>query len=163
MAYTPNPDREIKGGKAVVSAQELADFKEKFGKDKTLRDLLNADKGLQRKLVIPKAMRNLPNNENDPNLEDKTSSLMDTFKIPSRDYAKEASIKTDAMRNASREDFKQGLKSYADYAEDIAAAKKMSSGGKVSSASSRGDGIAQRGKTRGKIVMCGGGMTKGKR
>lgn len=31
------------------------------------------------------------------------------------------------------------------------AAKKMASGGKVSSASSRGDGIAQRGKTRGKM------------
>jgi hypothetical protein len=36
-------------------------------------------------------------------------------------------------------------------------------GGKVSSASSRGDGIAQRGKTRGKMIMCGGGMIKGKK
>jgi hypothetical protein len=34
---------------------------------------------------------------------------------------------------------------------------KMSSGG---SASSRADGIAQRGKTKGTMVMCGGGMTK---
>ena len=32
--------------------------------------------------------------------------------------------------------------------------KKMAKGG---TASSRGDGIAQRGKTRGKIIMCGGG------
>jgi hypothetical protein len=30
-------------------------------------------------------------------------------------------------------------------------------GGKVSSASSRADGIAQRGKTKGTMVMCGGG------
>ena len=29
-------------------------------------------------------------------------------------------------------------------------------------ASKRGDGIAQRGKTRGTMVMCGGGMTKRK-
>ena len=36
-------------------------------------------------------------------------------------------------------------------------------GGKVSSASSRADGIAQRGKTRGTMVMCGGGMYKGKK
>lgn len=36
-------------------------------------------------------------------------------------------------------------------------------GGKVSSASKRADGIAQRGKTRGTMVMCGGGMTKGKK
>ena len=35
--------------------------------------------------------------------------------------------------------------------------KKMASGG---SASSRADGIAQRGKTRGTMVMCGGGMSK---
>jgi hypothetical protein len=33
----------------------------------------------------------------------------------------------------------------------------MKKGGKVSSASSRADGIAQRGKTRGKMIMCGGG------
>lgn len=32
-----------------------------------------------------------------------------------------------------------------------------SKGGSVSSASKRADGIAQRGKTRGKMVMCGGG------
>ena len=32
-------------------------------------------------------------------------------------------------------------------------------GGKVGSASKRGDGIAQRGKTRGKMIMCGGGRT----
>jgi hypothetical protein len=38
--------------------------------------------------------------------------------------------------------------------------KKMAKGG---SASSRADGIAQRGKTRGTMVMCGGGMAKGKR
>ena len=38
----------------------------------------------------------------------------------------------------------------------------MKSGGSVSSASKRGDGIAQRGKTRGTMVMCGGGMAKRK-
>lgn len=37
--------------------------------------------------------------------------------------------------------------------------KKLAKGG---SASSRADGIAQRGKTRGTIVMCGGGMSKRK-
>ena len=34
---------------------------------------------------------------------------------------------------------------------------------KGGTASSRADGIAQRGKTRGTMVMCGGGMAKGKR
>jgi hypothetical protein len=37
---------------------------------------------------------------------------------------------------------------------------KKAKGGKVGSASSRGDGCAQRGKTKGTIVMCGGGMAK---
>ena len=39
----------------------------------------------------------------------------------------------------------------------------MKRGGKVSSASKRADGIAQRGKTRGTMVMCGGGYMKGKK
>ena len=39
----------------------------------------------------------------------------------------------------------------------------MKKGGSVSSASSRGDGIAQRGKTKGTMVMCGGGMARGKK
>ena len=39
----------------------------------------------------------------------------------------------------------------------------MKKGGKVSSASSRADGIAKRGKTKGTMVMCGGGMAKGKK
>lgn len=38
----------------------------------------------------------------------------------------------------------------------------MKKGGSVRSASSRADGIAQRGKTKGTMVMCGGGMTRKK-
>ena len=126
MAYTPNPDRAIKGGKAMVSAQELADFKEKFGKDKTLRDLLNADKGLQRKLEIPKSMRKLPQNEPDQNIRDKTEGVMRTQNIPS--YI--TSIPDSEMKRGG-------------------AVKKMSSGG---SASSRADGCAVKGKTKGQMV-----------
>ena len=37
---------------------------------------------------------------------------------------------------------------------------KKAGGGSVSSASKRADGIATKGKTRGKIIMCGGGMYK---
>jgi hypothetical protein len=40
--------------------------------------------------------------------------------------------------------------------------KKLATGGSVGSASRRADGIAQRGKTRGTMVMCGGGYMKGK-
>lgn len=40
----PNPNRQVINGRAVVSREELADFQRKFGADKTLRDLLNADR-----------------------------------------------------------------------------------------------------------------------
>lgn len=40
------------------------------------------------------------------------------------------------------------------------ASKDMKKGGSVSSASSRADGCAERGKTRGTMIMCGGGMAK---
>lgn len=41
--------REVKNGKVFVSAKELADFKKKHGSDKTLRDLLNMERGLTRR------------------------------------------------------------------------------------------------------------------
>jgi hypothetical protein len=51
----------------------------------------------------------------------------------------------------------QNKKGMQNYERD----KKFKSGGKVSSASGRADGIAQKGKTKGKIIaMCGGGMYK---
>jgi len=40
---------------------------------------------------------------------------------------------------------------------------KMAKGGMTSSASKRADGIAQKGKTKGTMVMCGGGYAKGKK
>ena len=49
--------------------------------------------------------------------------------------------------------------------KDAAARKKISDMGYAKggmTASKRADGIAQRGKTRGTMVMCGGGMYKGK-
>ena len=53
---------------------------------------------------------------------------------------------------------KLGAKEVADAEKSYTAATKgMKSGG---SASSRADGIAQRGKTKGTMVMCGGGMYK---
>jgi hypothetical protein len=39
----PDPNRQKIDGKAIVSREELADFRKRFGADKTLRDLLTAD------------------------------------------------------------------------------------------------------------------------
>jgi hypothetical protein len=41
----PLPNRPVVDGRAMVSAEELADFRRQFGAQMTLRDLLNADKG----------------------------------------------------------------------------------------------------------------------
>ena len=127
MAYTPNPNRAMKGGKAMVSAQELADFKEKFGKDQTLRDLLNADKGLQRKLEIPKAMRNLSNNESNDNQPIRIPKSMQNLPANERDP------------------------NIADKATSLVNTFYKAKGGSVS-ASSRADGCAVKGKTKGRMV-----------
>ena len=47
----PDPDRANRGN--FVSKEELADFQRKYGADKTLRDLLNADQGLTRRGSSP--------------------------------------------------------------------------------------------------------------
>lgn len=40
----PMPNRPVVNGRALVSAEELADFRRQFGAQMTLRDLLNADR-----------------------------------------------------------------------------------------------------------------------
>ena len=142
MDYTPNPDRATRGGKAVVSAKELASFREKYGAEKDLTDLLNMDKDLQRKIPSStmKAARaridseqgasrardsntpirgaKLSANETDPNVAAKIENIKDTFRLNSREN-----------KDATSESFKRG----------------------GMTASKRADGIAQRGRTRGKM------------
>jgi hypothetical protein len=52
---------------------------------------------------------------------------------------------------------------YPDWTPVDEPVSKNAKGGKISSASSRADGIAERGKTKGTMVMCGGGYMKGKK
>jgi hypothetical protein len=77
----------------------------------------------------------------------------------------EASNKAWAEGKSLREmepDVRKAMREAA--AQERREARGMKKGGSVKSASSRADGIAQRGKTRGKVVMCGGGMAyKGKK
>ena len=137
MAYTPNSNREIKNGKAVVSASELADFKKQYGSDMTLRDLLNADKGLERRGSKPNIPQVKPSvrNEVSPdtvkNLARTSGVKMSEEPAPAAPEPKKVSRVNEENTETSDFTFKKG--------------------GKVSSASRRGDGIAQRGKTRGKM------------
>ena len=68
------------------------------------------------------------------------------------------------MSDVSPEDVAEAkARAKATKAYDKARTTPYAKGGNVSSASKRADGIAQRGKTRGTMVMCGGGYMKGKK
>ena len=51
----PWRDRPVVNGRAMVSAEELADFRHQFGPQMTLRDLLNADRGAGPSAADPRA------------------------------------------------------------------------------------------------------------
>jgi len=122
MAYKPNPNREVVDGKAKVSAKELAAFQSEYGKDKTLRDLLNMDKGLVRRGEKPA----------EKSYENKAKFDPASYSA----YPLESS-----MRKTE----------YQQKAADLG--KKYAKGGpvKLSEAARRGDGIAIRGRTKGKL------------
>jgi hypothetical protein len=134
MAYTPNKERAVKNGIAQVSAKELADFRKQYGEKSTLRDLLNADKGLERKgekTVYPQVEPKVRNKVT-PDQVSRVArgvGVMEPENIPG------------PTRRTSDENM-----------DSTPEAMPMKKGGKVSSASSRGDGIAQRGKTKGRMV-----------
>ena len=160
MAYTPNPDREVKDGKAMVSAKELADFKSQYGEDKTLRDLLNADKGLRRKGEDSAPMKSsnsarpastetretpAPRESAIAASNDQTSPAPSTSSTPKKEFYRSASGKMVEKESTPAPDEDSGF-----------LVKRMrsalgSSYKKGGSVSSRADGIAQRGKTRGKM------------
>jgi hypothetical protein len=64
---------------------------------------------------------------------------------------------------ASRLKSRAGTTDTRSVGERLKSAFGMAKGGSVSSASSRADGCATKGKTKGTMVMCGGGMSKGKK
>ena len=137
MAWTPNKDREVKNGKAVVSAAELAEFRKTAGEKATLRDLLNADKGLERRgeaRVIPQVK---------PSTRNEVSS--DTV----RNLARSSGVKMSSEKEAAPEPKKAMSRMNEENTETSDMSFKK--GGAVGSASRRADGIAMRGKTRGKL------------
>ena len=80
-----------------------------------------------------------------------------------REAASEMKRESRGIQKPSNFDAMQEAKRDAQDAKDRAKIKAMgyASGGKVSSASKRGDGIASKGKTKGTMIaMCGGGMYK---
>jgi hypothetical protein len=118
----------------IVSKKELEDFKTKFGQNMELRDLLNKERGLTRRKSKPITK------DVDENIKGQPMSKAESEDVASRLYKPSGRLNSEENTETSDMTFKRG-----------------------GSASSRGDGIAQRGKTKGTMIMCGGGYTKGKR
>jgi hypothetical protein len=136
--YKPNANRQVKGGKAMVSADELKSFRSTYGEDKTLRDLLNMDKGLTRKGEAPNGPKDASLGQDMTSKESKDAlkSLEKIQSPPKKSFEDQNDRRTRQKTNEVNTDV-----------SDMTYRK----GGKVSSASSRADGCAQRGKTRGMI------------
>jgi len=128
--YKPNANRQTKDGKAMVSADELKSFRSMHGADKSLRDLLNMDKGLSRKGEKVKT----------ETVKDKSLGTDMTS-----GESREASDSLARIQSKSKPGSGLGV----DYKENTDVTDMtFKKGGKVKSASARADGCAIRGKTR---------------
>jgi hypothetical protein len=141
MAYKPNPDRKVVNGKAVVSAKELADFQAERGSDKTLRDLLNADKGLSR---APELDVNKPRN---PSVKDGSEVQHQGATYPK----KEAASKPKADDSGPSEMVK-GFRAARDKFGDTPFVDALMSAGKAGIAMEGGKLLGPAGRTIGAIV-----------
>jgi len=146
----------------VVTKEQLQEFKAKYGADKDLTDYMNAQKGLTRRL----SKSTLPGEDKNPN----TQAMFDTIDYgevlqsretgrtrggPSYDSAGKPSnagpdveYKPQSLNKRTGATAKM-MSDFNNQANKITG-RGYASGGAVS-ASRRGDGIAQRGKTRGKV------------
>jgi len=165
----PMKNRGTVNGKADVSKEELDDFRAKFGKDKTLRDLLNADKRPAPKAEAPKAEAPkpaaTPQKSSVETMRDTTTKKYDKDRL--------AEAKKTAVSEPKTETKLRGRSAAANRkkpkADSSSAPVKVGSGGSNiermrntikdkfgmksgGSVSRRGDGIARKGKTKGKFV-----------
>ena len=125
MAYTPKADRAVKNGVAQVSAKELADFKKIYGEDKTLRDLLNMDKGLERKGDREQAAAKAASiREASDAAEARGRAMTEANYVPRRSAAQQIAGKDDTFNP----DVKRGMNAENKDTSDMSTMKK---GGKV--------------------------------
>jgi hypothetical protein len=116
----------------------------------------------------------LPNSEEDDSLEDKFARKKRDADLSSstlRLMAKQAkpenigrlNQKADTIQNRYDYDLKKAKGELTQQNKNENTDTSDMTFSKGGTASARADGIAQRGKTRGTMVMCGGGMAKGKK
>jgi hypothetical protein len=139
---------ESKAKPKVVTAEQLQAFKKQYGADKDLTDYMNAQQGLKRR----RAATAMPNRA--------ASDFQKSEKIPpklkyqslqdrEKEYAaklKDSGVGMYGTRNAASET--RTPKRARNLTDMLGVSDRYAKGGSVSS---RADGIAQRGKTRGKM------------
>jgi hypothetical protein len=137
----------------IVSKKELEDS------GLSLRDFLNKEKGLTRKAPEGMTREYKPRDASDQESK-KAMSAETGMSRGSRNFAGSGRGETGGANTSDLSRFNAGKEGYDEAGNAMKSGgkvKKMASGG---SASSRADGCAVKGKTKGTMVMCGGGMSK---
>jgi len=178
--YGPSTGRGAAGTSETMEAPTSAPAKPKMvtkeelaASGMSLRDYMNKQQGLTRRgESAPVSAPKMEEVEKPTNKAANTLSAEEYKAATAPKSAKAKMAERDAEMAARRERTMGALKSAGSFLADLPSKaienykstvprynkeKKMAYGGKVSSASSRGDGIASKGKTRGKMIMCGGG------
>jgi hypothetical protein len=145
-----------------MATQRIVSKKELEESGLSLRDFLNKERGLTRKAPEGMTREYKPRDASDQESK-KAMSAEAGMSRGTRSFAGAGKGESGGASADALARFNAGKEGYDEAGNAMkrgGKVKKMSSGG---SASSRGDGIAQRGKTKGTMIMCGGGMAKGKR
>ena len=139
---------------AIVTLQQLNAFKAKYGADKDLTDYMNDQAGgLKRKNAPPPKIRETTVEDVFPVLtgeKKRAEEKMDKKQFRAEQNAQIIAREAAKAKAKAKESETRTPKRSGNLTDMLGLSSKYASGGAVS-ASRRGDGIAQRGKTRGKM------------
>ena len=145
MAFNPLNRKLDKNGNPIVTKEEL----DKSGM--SLRDFLNKERGLTRRKeeASPEARQNAKEGMSMTRMDPEKAD--DAKRLEKQIVARDTALKMqEGERAVAAHKAKQAAQKEADEAASLGIESKKR-GGSVSSASRRADGIATKGKTRGKI------------
>lgn len=149
--FKPTP----KAKAPVVTKEQLSAFQKKFGADKTLRDYMNDQKGLSRRgekavdEIATVAASRAADRKAKP-AEAKPALKYQSLQDRAKSYADERAKSGVGMYGTKKSEPKEERMPYG--RGPGLSALKMAKGGSVGSASRRADGMATKGKTKGRMV-----------
>jgi len=136
----------------IVSKKELQDFKDKYGQENELRDLLNKEKGLTRRRDAKDKLKSPGMNpaeyaSSGKAMVDKQDEEAKLDKLNSSYRPRRSSTLSDVVKPGTNTNY-ENTENLSDMSMKRGGkVKKMAHGGVT-----RADGIAQRGKTKGRMV-----------